>query len=124
MKPKERRGFSLIELLIAMVMLSIVVLGLSMSTSLFSRAMVGSSGRTRAQALADIQINRAAMWPVYRALPSLAGTTTADGFTIKTTISVDSTAGKNRTLVAVEVTSPSAAVLLAPIKREITVAAP
>jgi prepilin-type N-terminal cleavage/methylation domain-containing protein len=124
MSRTQRRGFSLIELMIAIVMLAIVVLGLSMSTSLFSRAIVGSSGRTRAQALADVQINRAAMWPEYGALPALAGTTTADDFTIATTVAVDSSRGRNRTSVTVTVSSSNVRVLMAPIHRRITVAAP
>ena len=124
MKRQPRRGFTLIELLIAMVMMTIVVLGLSMSTSLFSRAIVGSSGRTRALALADVQINRAAMWPEYGALRSLAGTTTSGDFTVATTVAIDSTGGRNRTAVAVRVTSSRASVLLVPINRRITIAAP
>ncbi|WP_353266400.1 prepilin-type N-terminal cleavage/methylation domain-containing protein [Gemmatimonas sp.] len=124
MSRNPRRGFSLIELMIAIVMLAIVVLGLSMSTSLFSRAIVGSSGRTRAQALADIQINRAAMWPEYGALSALAGTRTVDPFTIATTVAVDSSSRRNRTLVSVTVTSSNASVLLVPIRRRITVSAP
>lgn len=124
---RPRGGFSLVEVLVAMALLATLVVGLSMSTVLFSRAVVDSSGRARAQAIADMQINRAFVWPSYGTLTSLADTAyngTIDGYVLTTTVSVDSLSGRNRTSVVVNVTSSVPGRLPVPVVRSITIAAP
>lgn len=122
-----RGGFTLIEVLVAMALLVTVVIGLSMSTVVFSRAVSDTSGRTRAQALADMQINRALVWPSYGTLPLLATAPyngTIDGFTLSTSVSVDTLGRRDRTVVQVSVSSAVPGQLLVPVRRTITLAAP
>jgi prepilin-type N-terminal cleavage/methylation domain-containing protein len=124
---RTRRGFTLVESLIAIVILAGVVLAMTMGTSVVSRSVVSSSGRTRAQSIADLQISRARAWPTYATLPQLATAKyngTVEGFTVATTVSVDSLSGRNITRIAVTVSSASPAVLAAPVSRTISIAAP
>jgi prepilin-type N-terminal cleavage/methylation domain-containing protein len=122
-----RSGFTLIEVMVAMALLVTVVVGLSMSTVVFSRAVTDTSGRTRAQAIADMQINRALVWPSYGTLPQLASASyngTIDGFTLSTSVSVDTLGLRDRTVVRVNVTSAVPGQLRVPVRRTITIAAP
>jgi prepilin-type N-terminal cleavage/methylation domain-containing protein len=122
-----RGGFTLIEVLVAMALLVTVVVGLSMSTVVFSRTVADTSGRTRAQSIADMQINRALVWPSYGTLPLLATAPyngTVDGFTLTTNVSVDTLGQRDRTVVQVNVSSSVPGRLLVPVRRTITIAAP
>ena len=122
-----RPGFTLVEVLVAMFLLSTVVIGLAMSTAVFSRSVADASGRTRAQAIADMQINRALVWPSYGTLTTLSTAPyngSFDGYQLATTVSVDSTSGRNRTVVQVNVTSSVPGRLPTPVTRTITIAAP
>lgn len=124
---RPRGGFTLVEVLVAMALLATLVIGLSMSTVLFSRSVVNSSGRARAQAIADMQINRALVWPSYGTLTSLTGAAyngSFDGYSLSTSVSVDSLSGRNRTVVTVNVTSSVPGRLPVPVNRSITIAAP
>jgi prepilin-type N-terminal cleavage/methylation domain-containing protein len=122
-----RAGFTLVEVVVAMALLSGVVLSMALGTSLLSRSIVGASGRSRAQALADQQIARARVWPAYGTLSQL--TTSAyngavDGFTMATAIAIDSTNRQHITRLTVTVSSSNAALLPTPVKRTISIAAP
>lgn len=125
--PPARAGFTLVEVLVAMGLLSGVVLSMALGLSLLSRSVVGASGRSRAQALADQQIARARVWPAYGTLSQLttAGYNgTVDGFTVATAVSVDSSNRQHVTRLTVTVSSTNPALLPAPVKRTITIAAP
>lgn len=121
-----RRGFTLIEVLIAITILSGVVLTMAMNTTKSSRNVATSGTRSRAQALLDQQIARARIWPTYSTLNQLAlakYNAASNGLTPTTVIAIDSTAGKNLTTVTVTV-SGSASVLPTPMVRSIAIAAP
>lgn len=121
------RGFTLIETLVAVVLLSGVVLAMAMGTTQASRRVSDSSGGARAQALADIQIARARVWPTYATLVDLTSPTynmAIEGLTPSTSVVVDSTNGIFQTKVTVTVTGGTTSGLKIPIRRTITVAAP
>lgn len=123
----SRAGFTLVEVVVAMALLSGVVLSMALGTSLLSRSVVGASGRSRAQALADQQIARARVWPAYGTLSQLTTATyngAVDGFTVATAVAIDSTSRQHITRLTVTVSSTNAALLPAPVKRTISIAAP
>lgn len=122
----SRRGFTLIEVLIAITILAGVVLTMAMNTTKSSRNVASAGTRSRAQALLDQQISRARIWPTYSTLNQLAQARfnlAANGLTPSTVVSLDTTSGKNLTTITVTV-SGSAAVLPIPMVRSISVAAP
>jgi prepilin-type N-terminal cleavage/methylation domain-containing protein len=122
-----RAGFTLVEVVVAMALLAGVVLSMALGTSLLSRSVVGASGRSRAQALADQQIARARVWPAYGTLSQLTTATyngAVDGFTVATAVAIDSTSRQHITRLTVTVSSSNAALLPAPVKRTISIAAP
>lgn len=121
---RARGGFTLIEVVLALTLLSGVVLMLSMGTTKFQRSVVDSNIRSRAQARADLQLAMARSWPTWSTIENLTGGTynaTADGLTTVTTVSAD-TSGKQRIKrITVTVTASGMPV---PVKRTIAVAAP
>ena len=122
----ERRGFTLIEVLIAITILAGVVLTMAMNTTKSSRSVASSGTRSRAQALLDQQISRARIWPTYSTLNLLTNAkynSANNGLMPTTVVTVDSASGKNLTTVTVTVTGPSS-VLPTPMKRSISIAAP
>jgi len=124
---KLRAGFTLIEVMIALVILAGVVLAMGMSTTTLSRSVVDSDVRNRAQSVADMQIGRARAWPTYATLSQLTGSTfngTADGLTSSTTVATDTTGGKNITKVTVTVSAVATNTLPTPIIRTVSIAAP
>jgi len=123
----SRRGFTLIEVMIALTILVGVVLAMGMSTTTLSRSVRDSDVRNRAQSVADMQIGRARAWPTYATLNQLASVRfngTADGLTSATTVTVDTMSGQNITRVRVTVAAVATAVLSTPISRTISIAAP
>jgi prepilin-type N-terminal cleavage/methylation domain-containing protein len=121
---RSRGGFTLIEVVLALTLLSGVVLMLSMGTTKFQRSVVDSNIRSRAQARADLQLAMARSWPTWSTIENLTGGTynaTADGLTTVTTVSAD-TSGKKR-IKRITVTV-SASGMPVPVKRTIAVAAP
>lgn len=122
-----RKGFSLIEVLIALTILTSVVLTMAMNTTVAGRKVASSGNRSRAQAIVDQQIARARTWPTYATLNQLTATkynTGGTGLTSSTVVTSDTTAGRSITTVMVTVTGSSSAVLSAPIVRSISIAAP
>lgn len=120
-----RDGFTMIEVMIAVVLLAGVVLAMGMSTTVLGRNMRSSDIRNRAQSVADMQIGRARAWPTYSTLSQLSAAKfngSADGLTSATTVSVDSSAGKNLTTVTVTVTSVQSGALASPIVRSVSIA--
>jgi len=123
----SRRGFTLIETMVAVVLLVGVVLAMGMGTTVMSKNVSDSSGRSRAQALADMQIGRARAWPTYATLSALSAAnfnTAVGGLTPATAVAVDSSGGRNITRVSVTVTGGTGSGLRAPIVRSISIAAP
>ena len=127
MTRRVRRGISLVEVMIALVILSGVVLAMGMSTTNFSKKVSNSDVRNRAQSVADMQVGRARAWPTYRTLSQLAAAKyngTVDGLISATSIVTDTTRGMNITKVTVTVSAVQTSLLPTPIMRTITIAAP
>lgn len=125
-RESSRRGFTLIEVLIAITILAGVVLTMAMNTTKSSRSVATAGTRSRAQALLDQQISRARIWPTYSTLSQLAQArfnVASNGLSPTTVVTIDTASGKNLTTVTVTVTG-SAAVLPIPMVRTISVAAP
>lgn len=122
--PPTRRGFTLVEVVLALTLLSGVVLALTMGTTKFQRSIGDSSIRSRAQARADLQLAMARTWPTWSTLSNLAGGSyngTAEGLTTSTSVVTDSSGSQRIKRVTVTV---SATTLPSPVKRTIAVAAP
>lgn len=120
-----REGFTLIEVVIAMVIMSGVVLTMALSTASLGRSTRASEIRNRAQALADMQIGRARAWSSYATLTQLSAAKyngTADGLISSTSVSVDSASGKNLTTVRVTITSVVTGALASPVVRTVSIA--
>lgn len=123
----RRDGFTLIETMVAVVLLVGVVLTMGMGTTVMSKQVSDSSGRSRGQALADMQIGRARGWPTYSTLSALSASAyniAIGGLTPVTAVVVDSSGGQNITHVTVTVTGTTSSGLLKPIVRSISIAAP
>lgn len=124
---RPRRGISLVEVMIALVILSGIVLAMGMSTTSFSRKVTNSDVRNRAQSVADMQVGRARAWPTYATLSQLTAAKyngTVDGLVSATTVAMDTTKGMNITKVTVTVSAVQSSLLPTPITRTITIAAP
>jgi prepilin-type N-terminal cleavage/methylation domain-containing protein len=124
---RSRRGFSLIEVMVALSLLVVVVLGMAMTSSKAARGVSDAGARARAQAMADQQIALARAWSNYPTLSELAGSTynlPADGLTPVTSVQPDSTNGVRVTTVTVTVTGAAKSGLTQPVIRRITIAAP
>jgi len=124
---RPRRGFTLIEVMIALVILAGVVLTMGMGTTKFSASIRNSDVRNRAQSVADMQIGRARAWPTFATLSQLSANRfnpTENGLMSMTTVAVDTSAGQSITRVTVQVSSVVSTNLPTPIVRSIIIAAP
>lgn len=88
---RERTGFTLVEVMIALVILSLVILGMAATTGSFVRVVAESDRMAAAVQLADDRIEQVQMDPNYGGLDSLyAGVEsnfpTLAGFTRETRI--------------------------------------
>lgn len=123
-----RRGFTLIEIMIALVLLMVVILGMATSTGRFMRVVAESDIQQAAIQLADDRIQTVLMDPNYGGLDTAyAGTESdfegMDGFSRVTVITQVGGPGQslNHKRVVVTVEGPG---LSQPIKRSASVAAP
>ena len=122
-----RRGFTLIEVMIALVILGGVVLTIAMGTTKFSASIRDSDVRNRAQSVADMQIGRARVWPTYSTLSQLSTARfnpAENGLRTVTSVVADTTGGQSITRVTVTVSAAVTANLPVPIVRSIIIAAP
>jgi prepilin-type N-terminal cleavage/methylation domain-containing protein len=127
--PRRRRrdGFTLIETMVALVIISVIALGVNLGTAKFTRTIADSNLRTRAQALADAQISMVRSWPTYSTLSALSGAQYnqgVTGLTRQTVVASDTTGGRNVARVTVTVRSVVTGALTPDVVRTITVAAP
>jgi prepilin-type N-terminal cleavage/methylation domain-containing protein len=126
-RPARRTGFTLIETMVALVILSVIALGVNLGTARFTRTIADSTLRTRAQALADAQVAMARSWPTYTTLGTITGAgynTGITGLTRSTTVVMDTTGGRNSARVTVTVRSVVTGALTPDVVRTITIAAP
>ena len=65
---QTRRGFSLAEIMVALVILSVIVMGLAMTTISFLHETTLDTTRVRATTVADTRIAEIKGWPDYSAL--------------------------------------------------------
>jgi prepilin-type N-terminal cleavage/methylation domain-containing protein len=71
----NRRGFTLIEIMIALVILAVVILGLTTATSSFIHTVATGQDRAAAIQLAEQRIEQIQMFPNYVALDTAFGKT-------------------------------------------------
>lgn len=127
LRRKNRRAFTLIEVMISLVMLASVALCLTTATAPLIRMAATTRVRTQANEVANALIAQVRTWPEYSTLDATFAGTVANwpmpGWS-RTTIVVR-TGGQGQAndfkRVTVTVVAPS---LTAPIQRTITVAAP
>jgi prepilin-type N-terminal cleavage/methylation domain-containing protein len=110
---RNTRGFTLIEILVAMVILSVVALGLGRFVSSFLHVVSTSSARTVGSAVAREQLEAILSSPMYPVPDAYVGTVTGfPGFpnmkriTSKTRYT-STTPAKDYTIVTVKVTEPT-----------------
>jgi prepilin-type N-terminal cleavage/methylation domain-containing protein len=65
---KTRRGFSLVEIMVALTILSIIILGLANTTVSFLHETTIDTVRVRAQSFADMRIAEVSGYPDYNTL--------------------------------------------------------
>lgn len=124
---RTRRGFTLIETMIALVILVTVVLAVALGTTRLQRSIGDSNIRTRAFARADVQIALARTWPTWTTLPLVAGGTyngTRDGLVTSTSVTTVNSGTQRIHRVAVTVSSQVPGALPIPVRRSISIAAP
>lgn len=70
----RRPGFSLTEIIVALVILSVIVMGLAMTTTTFLHETTLDNVRVRAATVADSRIAEIRGWPDYSGLASFTET--------------------------------------------------
>jgi prepilin-type N-terminal cleavage/methylation domain-containing protein len=124
---RTRHGFTLIEVMIALVILAGVVLAMGLNTTTVSKSVRDADFKNRAQSVAELQIGRARAWPTYATLSELTAARyngSADGLVTATTVSRDTLNGMNTTTVTVQISAVVSSNLPTPVSRTITIAAP
>jgi prepilin-type N-terminal cleavage/methylation domain-containing protein len=120
-------GFTLIEVMIAMVILSGVVLSIAVGTTKLQRAVGDANVRSRAFARADQVVGLARTWPSWNTLEQLAGSRynpTSDGFSSTTTVTADSTGGRRIKRLVITVRATQTSLMPLPVRRAISITAP
>jgi prepilin-type N-terminal cleavage/methylation domain-containing protein len=120
----SRAGFTLIEVVIALVILGLVVLAMSSSAGTLIRAAGNDRRDTQAAASADERITKARQWPDYSSLDSLdrvEANTPQAGWTRTTDVTHVTAGSTDFKRITVTV---SGADLAQPVTRTITLAAP
>ncbi len=90
-----RSGFSLVEVMVALVILTIVVAGLAGTTVTFQHQMALGQIEARAQAIANSQLAQIRASPDYTQLSTFAGTQTnypTTGWSLQTQVNRDTSA--------------------------------
>lgn len=124
---RPRRGVTLIETVLAMVILSAIVLTIGMGTTQLQRAVGDAGMRSRANARADRIIALARTWPTWTTIDRLATSPyngLADGLRTTTTVTSDTTGRKRIKRVSVLVEAVPATQMPTPVRRTISIAAP
>jgi prepilin-type N-terminal cleavage/methylation domain-containing protein len=132
----SRRGFSLAEIMVALVILSVIVMGLASTTITFMHETTVDYSRVRASTSADTRIAEIRGWPDYAAIVNFDGVQAnypEPGWTRTTVVKRDTSVttgcgfptfpacpNNDVTHVTVTVTSPT---LSAPVSRSISIAA-
>jgi prepilin-type N-terminal cleavage/methylation domain-containing protein len=122
-----RRGFTLVEVLVALSLLVVAVLGMAMASTKAARGVSNTGARSRAQAMADRQIALARGWNNYATLSDLAGASynvAVDGLTPVTQVTVNTSGGLRYTTVDVKVSGSATSGLPVPVVRQLIIAAP
>jgi prepilin-type N-terminal cleavage/methylation domain-containing protein len=90
----RRRGFSLVEIMVALTILSIIILGLANTTITFLHETTIDTVRVRAQSFADMRIAEVRGYPIYDSLTTkFNGSDSPEpGFNRITTVVHDKTA--------------------------------
>lgn len=121
-------GFSLVEVTIALMLLSVAVLGLQLMTGTALQRVRGSHVNLTAAQLAEDKLDAIRLEPIYGNLPSYAGTDVPVGFpnferTTTITQRRDSTAlgVTDYRIITVSVKGPQ---LQSPVKRTLVIGAP
>lgn len=126
-RKRSRRGFTLIETMIAMVILSGVVLSVSVGALRLAESVGDANVRNRAYARADQLVGIGRMWPDWSTLEQLQAAQynpSRDGFTSVTTVTVDTLGGRRLKRFQVEVRSVPTSLMPTPVRRSISIAAP
>lgn len=134
-KRAMRPGFSLTEIIVALVILSVIVMGLAMTTTTFLHETTLDNVRVRAATVADSRIAEVKGWPDYSGLPSFSETKSNypdPGWTRSTVVVRDTSAAvgcnsppfpacpnNNITRITVTVSAPA---LTSPMSRSIAIA--
>jgi prepilin-type N-terminal cleavage/methylation domain-containing protein len=120
---RDTRGFTLIEVIIAMVILLAVVSAMATATGGFVRSVAEDDLRAAATQLADDRIQSIEMDPNYAGLAAYAVTEnnfpTLAGYTRTTRVNVVNNNDQNHTIVSVVVNGPG---LVRPVERTTTIA--
>lgn len=91
----QREGFSLVEVMVALVILTIVVAGLAGTTVTFQHQMSIGQLQARAQAVGSSQLAQVRAFPDYTQLSTLAGTQSnypTTGWSVQTEVNRDTSA--------------------------------
>lgn len=123
---RSRAGFTLIEVLLAVVILAILTLGLMSNSAKMIRGVTDDRSRTLAATAADERIARIRVWPTYATLDTFVAVesnTPLAGWTRTTTITRTGGSGLTNDFkrATVVVTGPG---LPVPITRSVAMAAP
>lgn len=128
-----RSGFSLAEIMVALVILSVIVMGLATTTITFMHDTTLDTSRVRASTVADTRIAELRGWPDYQNLTTFAEVRPNypdPGWTRTTVVNRDTTPpavcnippcpNNDITRITVTVTAP---VLTSPVTRSVAIAA-
>lgn len=122
-----RRGFTLIEVALAVAILGVVAAGLMAASARMIRGVTQDRGRSVAAASAEARLALVRQWPDYRTLDSafvgVESNTPIAGLTRTTTIARTGGANQANDFKRITVTV-SGASLPAPVSRTLAVAAP